>query len=214
MDKHRSKAVLRDIGINVPDGFLVSRTDAAKAHAMEMPYVLKPNGQGSSVGVFIVKEGQEELPDIADSAAMGEQIICERFTPGRELTVTVMDGRALSVTEIVPRNAFYDFDAKYADGGSIHVCPAKISDEIRDLCLTWASLAHDALGCRGITRSDFIYSDINDDLMDNVKKVVMLEVNTQPGMTPTSLVPEQAALAGMNFGQLCRWIVEDASWPR
>ena len=125
-----------------------------------------------------------------------------------------MDGEAWAVTEIVPKSAFYDYEAKYADGGSTHIVPADIPNAIRDICLTWASQAHQALGCKGVSRSDFIFSDINDQLTANVKKVVMLEVNTQPGMTPTSLVPEQAVLRGFDFGQLCRWIVEDASWPR
>ena len=214
MDKHRSKAVLRDVGINVPDGILVSRVEAAKHHAMEPPYVLKPNGQGSSKSVYIVREGDSPPADMAGDDGMGEFVICERFVPGRELTVSVMNGEAWDVTEIVPKNAFYDYDAKYSEGGSAHILPADISNDIRDICLTWAALAHNALGCRGISRADFIFSDINDDLTDDVKKVVMLEVNTQPGMTPTSLVPEQALRRGISFSRLCRRIVEDASWPR
>jgi len=214
MDKHRSKAILRDVGVNVPDGLLVSRVAAAQDHAMEPPYVLKPNGQGSSKSVYIVREGDQPPAEMASDTEMGEHIICERFHAGRELTVTVMGGEAWAVTEIVPKSSFYDYEAKYADGGSEHIVPAQIPDEIRDLCLTWAAQAHSALGCRGVSRTDFIYSHLNDELTDNVKKVVTLEVNTQPGMTPTSLVPEQALLRGMNFGQLCRWIVEDASWPR
>lgn len=223
MDKHRSKAVLRDVGINVPDGILVRRVDAARDHAMTPPYVLKPNGQGSSVGVVIVKAGDDAPSHIADHTDMGDLIICERFHAGLELTTAVMGGEALAVTAIIPQTGtFYDYAAKYSDGGSRHVVPAEIPDVITDLCKTWALLAHDALGCRGVSRADFIYlgsdadikSTVNDDLSDIVKKVVMLEVNTQPGMTPTSLVPEQAAYKGMSFGQLCRWIIEDASWPR
>lgn len=223
MDKHRSKAVLRDVGITVPDGILVRRVDAARDHAMTPPYVLKPNGQGSSVGVVIVKVGDDAPSHIADHTDMGDLIICERFHAGLELTTAVMGGEALAVTAIIPQTGtFYDYAAKYSDGGSRHVVPAEIPDAITDLCKTWALLAHDALGCRGVSRADFIYlgsdadikSTVNDDLSDIVKKVVMLEVNTQPGMTPTSLVPEQAAYKGMSFGQLCRWIIEDASWPR
>ena len=214
MDKHRSKAVLRDVGVNVPDGHLVSRVEAAKDHAMDPPYVLKPNGQGSSKSVYIVREGDNPPAEMAADTDMGDLVICERFMPGRELTVSVMDGQAWDVTEILPKNAFYDFDAKYSEGGSEHVLPADIPQDVRALCLSWAVLAHEALGCRGVTRSDFIFSDINDDLTDIVKKVVMLEVNTQPGMTPTSLVPEQAARRGISFSRLCRRIVEDASWPR
>ena len=214
MDKHRSKAVLRDVGITVPKGALVPRAMAAQDHPMEPPYVVKPNAQGSSVGVYIVKDKAEAPADMADNEAMGELVLVEEFIPGRELTVAVMDGKALAVTEIIPNTEWYDYEAKYADGGSAHVVPAQIPDAITDLCKTWALLAHETLGCRGVTRSDFRFNDINGDLTDIVNKIVMLEVNTQPGMTPTSLAPEQAGYVGLSFGQLCRWIVEDASWPR
>ena len=214
MDKHRSKAVLRDVGITVPKGALVPRAMAAQDHPMEPPYVVKPNAQGSSVGVYIVKDKAEAPADMADNEAMGELVLVEEFIPGRELTVAVMDGKALAVTEIIPNTEWYDYEAKYADGGSAHVVPAQIPDEITDLCKTWALLAHETLGCRGVTRSDFRFNDINGDLTDIVNKIVMLEVNTQPGMTPTSLAPEQAGYVGLSFSQLCRWIVEDASWPR
>ena len=214
MDKHRSKAVLRDVGITVPKGALVPRAMAAQDHPMEPPYVVKPNAQGSSVGVYIVKDKAEAPADMADNEAMGELVLVEEFIPGRELTVAVMDGKALAVTEIIPNTEWYDYEAKYGDGGSAHVVPAQIPDEITDLCKTWALLAHETLGCRGVTRSDFRFNDINGDLTDIVNKIVMLEVNTQPGMTPTSLAPEQAGYVGLSFSQLCRWIVEDASWPR
>ncbi len=215
MDKHRSKAVLRDVGITVPAGTLVFRTAAAEDHPMDPPYVLKPNSQGSSVGVYIVKAGANRPPEgIASNKAMGDVVIAEAFVPGRELTVTVMDGKALAVTEIIPKSEWYDYDAKYADGGSTHVVPAQIPQDVEDLCKTWALLAHETLGCRGITRSDFRFDEKNTQETDIVNKIVMLELNTQPGMTPTSLAPEQAAYVGMSFGQLCRWIVEDASWPR
>ncbi|MGJ8563469.1 MAG: D-alanine--D-alanine ligase [Alphaproteobacteria bacterium] len=215
MDKHRSKAVLRDVGISVPDGTLVSRISAAKDHALEPPYVVKPNAQGSSVGVYIITDGANRPPEeIAGNEAMGETVLAESFAPGRELTVTVMDGKALAVTEIMPQSGWYDYDAKYAEGGSKHVVPAQIPQEVEDLCKTWALLAHETLGCRGVTRSDFRFNDNNVEESNIVNKIVMLELNTQPGMTPTSLAPEQAAYAGLNFGQLCRWIVEDASWPR
>ena len=125
-----------------------------------------------------------------------------------------MGDRALAVTEIIPKTEWYDYEAKYAEGGSSHVVPADIPEDVSELCKTWALLAHQALGCRGVTRSDFRFNDINDDLSDIVNKIVMLELNTQPGMTPTSLVPEQAAYVGIDFRQLCRWIVEDATWPR
>jgi len=214
MDKHRSKAVLRDVGINVSEGYLMPRWSAAKEHPMDTPYVVKPNGQGSSHGIYIVREGDAPASAMASNDAMGDIVLVEKFVPGRELTVAVMDGKALGVTEIIPETEWYDYEAKYADGGSRHVVPADLPQDVTELCLTWAALAHQALGCRGITRSDFRFNDINADLTDIVNKIVMLELNTQPGMTPTSLAPEQAAHDGMTFGQLCRWIVEDASWPR
>lgn len=214
MDKHRAKAVLRDVGITVPEGLLVPREDAARAHPIDPPYVVKPNAQGSSVGVYIVKEGDQPAAQMADNKDMGNLVLVERFIPGRELTVAVMDGKALGVTEIIPNTEWYDYEAKYADGGSAHIIPAEISDEAVQLCMTWALLAHEALGCRGVSRSDFRFDEENTKKMDIVNKIVMLELNTQPGMTPTSLVPEQAAYVGMDFDQLCRWMVEDASWPR
>ena len=214
MDKHRSKAVLRDVGITVPKGALVPRLSASKDHPMSAPYVVKPNAQGSSVGVYIIKDAADAPADMASNEAMGDLVLVEEFIPGRELTVAVMNGKALAVTEIIPNTEWYDYEAKYADGGSHHVVPAKIPDEVTQICKTWALLAHETLGCRGVTRSDFRFNDINDDLTDIVNKIVMLELNTQPGMTPTSLAPEQAGYVGLSFGQLCRWIVEDASWPR
>jgi len=214
MDKHRAKAVLRDVGITVPKGMLVPRIDAASAHPMEPPYVVKPNAQGSSVGVYIIKEGDVPAAQMADNADMGELVLVEEFIAGRELTVAVMDDKALAVTEIIPNTDWYDYEAKYADGGSHHVVPANISEEAAQLCMTWALLAHETLGCRGISRSDFRFDEKNLKKTDMVNKMVMLELNTQPGMTPTSLAPEQAAYVGINFDQLCRWMVEDASWPR
>ena len=178
MDKHRSKAVLRDIGITVPRGALVPRLSAASDHPMEPPYVAKPNAQGSSVGVYIVQDGDDAPSDMADNESMGDLVLVEEFIPGRELTVAVMDGKALAVTEIIPKTEWYDYEAKYADGGSAHVVPAKIPDEVTEICKTWALMAHKALGCKGITRSDFRFNDINDDLTDIVNKIVMLELNT------------------------------------
>ena len=221
MDKHRAKIVLKSVGINVPEGKLVPRKLAAKEHVLNPPYVLKPNAQGSSVGVYIIEDNQESPPlDIAMNDKMGDLVLAEEFAPGRELTVAVLNGKALCVTEILPAKEYeyYDYEAKYADGGSLHVLPAKIPDAASKLCMQWAELAHKVLGCKGLTRSDFRFDDKNikknakkDDI---VNKMVMLELNTQPGMTPKSLAPEQAEEMGMDFRQLCRWIVEDASWPR
>ena len=214
MDKHRAKSVLRDAGITVPEGGLMSRADVAAAHPLVPPYVVKPNGQGSSFGVHIVKPGDGPLTALADQDTMGETVIVEKYVPGRELTVAVMGDRALAVTEIVPNTDWYDFEAKYSDGGSHHVVPAQIPDDVTKLCLEWALKAHKALGCQGVSRADYRYDDITENLTDIVNKIVMLEVNTQPGMTPTSLAPEQAAHSGISFEHLCRWMVEDASWPR
>ena len=172
---------------------------------MAPPYVVKPNAQGSSVGVFLVFEGANTPPQelLSPTWDWGEEVMIEPYIAGKELAVAVMDGRALTVTEIVPRTGFYDYDAKYVEGGSQHLVPAQMPPAAFDRALRMAEAAHAALGCQGVTRSDFRYDDINDLL-------VLLEVNTQPGMTPTSLVPEQAAHTGVSFDQLVAWITEDA----
>ena len=205
MDKAKAKAVIAAAGVRVPGGGLFDRFQAARAHVMAPPYVVKPNAQGSSVGVFLVFEGANSPPRelLAPSWTFGDQVMIEPYIAGLEMSVAVMDGRALAVTEIVPTTGFYDYDAKYAGGGSEHVLPARISADATARAKAMAEAAHAALGCRGVTRSDFRYDDINDLL-------VLLEVNTQPGMTPTSLVPEQAAHLGIGFDDLVCWIVEDA----
>jgi D-alanine-D-alanine ligase len=171
---------------------------------MAPPYVVKPNAQGSSVGVFRVFEGANGPPVELLSPAwnLGDEVLVEPYVPGLELSVAVLGGRALAVTEIEAATGFYDFDAKYGEGGSRHILPARIPDEVARLALEQAAAAHAALGCHGLTRSDFRYDGVNDLL-------VLLEVNTQPGMTPTSLAPEQAAHAGMGFDDLVLWITED-----
>jgi D-alanine-D-alanine ligase len=205
MDKAKAKAVLAAAGVIVPGGGLHNRFDAARDHVMAPPYVVKPNAQGSSVGVFLVFEGANRPPQelVQDSWTFGEEVMIEPYIPGKELAVAVMGDKAVSVTEIVPSTGFYDYEAKYGEGGSSHVVPAPIPPPIFDKALRQAELAHAALGCRGLTRSDFRYDDLNQNL-------VLLEVNTQPGMTPTSLAPEQAAHAGISFDELVLWIVEDA----
>jgi D-alanine-D-alanine ligase len=172
---------------------------------MAPPYVVKPNAEGSSVGVFMVFEGANGPPqELAQPGwTFGEEVLIEPYIRGLELAVAVMDGKALTVTEIVPRTGFYDYEAKYGEGGSSHVLPARIPEAVAAKAKAHAELAHAALGCRGITRSDLRYDDINEVL-------VLLEVNTQPGMTPTSLVPEQAAYLGVGFDDLVLWITEDA----
>lgn len=214
MDKHRAKHVLKSVGINVAEGGLYKRTDITKSHPIAPPYVVKPNGQGSSKSVYIIRrEDSNQRAAIAADYEMGDYVVVEQYIPGRELTVAVKDFDAICVTEIIPKG-WYDYDEKYGDNAAEHVCPAKLPDYVTELCLTWAELAHEALGCRGVSRADFRFNDENCTSDNVVNKIVMLEVNTQPGMTPTSLVPEQAAHIGVDFAQLCRWMVEDASWPR
>jgi len=209
MDKQRAKAVLREAGLNCPEGLIVSRFEAAAAHAMTPPYVAKPNAQGSSVGVVIVPEGANAPPAIlaSDDWPYGDEVLVERFIPGRELTVAVMGERALAVTEIVPKTTFYDYEAKYAEGGSVHAVPANIPQSVAEEAMQAALVAHRAIGCRGVTRSDFRYDAVTNMLW-------LLEINTQPGMTPTSLAPEQAAYCGIGFSELVEWMAEDASCPR
>ncbi len=208
MDKQRAKAVLREAGIQCPEGQLISRFEAARDHVMKPPYVAKPNAQGSSVGVVIVPEGANRPPAILGSEdwPYDEEVLIERFIPGRELTVAVMGDKPLTVTEIVPKTAFYDYDAKYSDGGSAHQLPADVPQAVFDECMAEALKAHQLLGCRGLTRSDFRYDP-------ETGGVWLLEINTQPGMTPTSLAPEQAAHCGIGFPDLVAWMVENAACP-
>ena len=205
MDKAKAKAVLAAAGVTVPGGGLFDRFEAARRHVMPPPYVVKPNAQGSSVGVLLVFEGANTPPQdlIAPSWTYGDQVMIEPYIAGQELAVAVMDGRALTITEIVPRTGFYDYEAKYGEGGSMHVVPAQLPEPVAQRALHLAELAHAALGCRGVTRADLRYDGVNDIL-------ALLEVNTQPGMTPTSLVPEQAAHLGIGFDELVAWMVEDA----
>ena len=216
MHKERAKAVFRAAGLPLVDSILVDRHVASERHVMKPPYVVKPVNQGSSVGVFIVRAGDNRPPGElgTDKWSLGDEVMVEDYVPGRELTVAVMgtagDGKgALAVTEIVPKTSFYDYDAKYAPGGSKHVVPAKLSRAVTEEAMRLAERAHAALGCRGASRTDFRYDDTG-----GKNRLIVLEVNTQPGMTPTSLVPEQAAYRGMSFNALVRWIIEDASCDR
>jgi len=212
MQKDRAKVVLRDAGVPVPDGIVVNRLEAARAHVFERPYVIKPVAEGSSVGVFIVAEGQNHFPEelTRPDWAYGDDVLVERFIPGKELTCAVMGDKALDVIEILPTVRFYDYEAKYAPGGSKHLLPAPVKPNVYQEARRLALLAHRALGCRGVSRADFRY----DDRIEGTRGLVCLEVNTQPGMTETSLVPELAAYAGMPFEELVRWMVEDASLNR
>jgi D-alanine-D-alanine ligase len=211
MNKQCAKAVFEDFKIPSPRGVIVPRREAAGGHVMKPPYVIKPNAQGSSVGVFIVREGDNRPPSelTSEKWSLGEDVLVESFIPGRELTVTVMGERALCVTEITTQLAFYDYEAKYAAGGSHHILPADLPGPVTERCLDLALRAHKALGCRGVSRADFRYDENNAG-----EKLYCLEVNTQPGLTPTSLVPEQANHLGVSFVELCVWLMEDASCAR
>lgn len=213
MDKEKAKTIARRVGIPVAEARIVSREEAAEKHVMTPPYVIKPVNEGSSFGVLIVREDQSHPPQELYSAdwPYGERIMVERYIPGRELTCAVVGDVALGVTEIIPEgHAFYDYDAKYVQGGSKHQCPAEIKPNIYQKIQTLSLKAHQAIGCRGVTRSDFRF----DDGPAGTGELVWLEINTQPGMTPTSLVPEIAAHAGHSFEELLTWMVEDASCNR
>lgn len=206
MDKGRAKDVFRAAGLPVAESRIVPREEAEAAHVLPPPYVVKPNNEGSSVGIHIVAEGANRPPVLGPS--MPAEVMVEAYAPGRELTVAVLGDRPLAVTDILTEG-WYDWEAKYAPGGSRHVIPAEIPPEVEAACLRMALVAHRALGCRGLTRTDFRWDEGR-----GLDGLVVLELNTQPGMTPTSLAPEQAAAAGMDFPALCRWIVEDAGCGR
>ena len=212
MNKQKSIALFKEAGIPVAEGKVVHRLKAAESHVYPPPYVIKPVAQGSSVGVFIVYEDHAHPPQelYSEDWAFGEDVLVERFVPGKELTCAVMGDTALGVIDIVPASGFYDYDAKYAPGGSNHILPAEISPFVYQEVQKVALQAHQALGCRGVSRADFRY----DDRVEGVGGLVCLEVNTQPGMTETSLVPEIAAHAGHSFEELVSWMVEDASCGR
>ncbi len=206
MDKQRSKEAFHVAGLPIAQSVIVPKSDVMASHVMPVPYVVKPNNEGSSVGIYIVNEGSNGPPQVSDD--MPEQLMVEQYVAGRELTVTVMGDRPLTVTEIMT-DGWYDYDAKYKPGGSWHVLPAEIPSDIFDRCMGYSVRAHQVLGCRGVSRTDFRWDDSK-----GADGLFLLETNTQPGMTPTSLVPEQAAHLGMTFGQLCAWMVEDASCDR
>lgn len=211
MDKEKTKEVYRAEGLPVMDSRLACKDEVSARHVMEPPYVVKPYNEGSSVGVYIVNEGANTPPKLAPE--MPEIVMVETFAPGRELTASVMgvgegDPGALCVTDILT-DGWYDYEAKYAEGGSRHVCPAEIPEEITAACLDYATRAHRVLGCKGVSRTDFRWDETR-----GLDGLILLETNTQPGMTPTSLTPEQAQTCGYTFGQLCRWLVEDASCNR
>jgi D-alanine-D-alanine ligase len=206
MDKSASKAAFAAAGLPVAPSRIVSPEELEAEDPMPRPYVVKPVNEGSSVGVTIMREGDNRRAEIARSWKFDRRIMVEAFIPGRELTVAVMGDRALEVTEIDTSNVFYDYEAKYAEGGSRHTLPAPVHPEIREQAKEVALRAHQALGCRGVSRADLRY----DDTAGEPGRLYLLEVNTQPGMTRTSLVPEQAAHVGIPFPELCAWMVREA----
>lgn len=207
MDKPQAKRVFEAAGLRCPEGRVMSPRALARGEDIARPYVVKPANEGSSVGVRLILSGDNEPPLGTDEWSFTDSVLVERYIPGRELTVAVMGERALAVTEISPRDGFYDYDTKYTEGRADHAVPAEIPPEIYGLALEQALTAHRALGCRGVSRADFRY----DDTGARPGQLYLLEVNTQPGMTPLSLVPEQAAHLGMSFPELCAWMVENAA---
>mgnify|MGYP001364205659 CR=1 FL=1 len=205
MNKQKAREVFQRNGLPVARGSLVKSSIISKGHPMSVPYVIKPNNEGSSVGVTIILNEADNLPIIEH---LPETILVEEFIPGRELTVTILDDKPLALTEIISP-VWYDYKAKYQSGGSEHVLPALVPTQIKDACYSYALAAHKALGCRGVTRVDLRWNDDQD-----VEGLFLLELNTQPGMTTTSLVPEQAKACGISFENLCKWLVEDASCLR
>ena len=207
MDKEKTKAAYRAAGLPVMQSLLAPRDEVRKRHVMPPPYVVKPNNEGSSVGVYIVHEAANSPPHLDDN--MPDVVMVEAYAPGREMSVAVMGARALTLTDIISTSGWYDYHAKYSAGGSRHVLPADVPAEITAACLDYALRAHHVLGCRGLSRTDFRWDESR-----GLEGLILLETNTQPGMTPTSLAPEQAAHLGISFADLCRWLVEDASCDR
>jgi D-alanine-D-alanine ligase len=204
MHKPTAKLVFEHAGIPVAEHVIVARQVLVEGDPMPRPYVVKPLNEGSSVGVRIVRNG-DNLSPMGTDWVFGDAVMVERFVPGREFTVAVLGDRPLAVTEITTERGFYDYDAKYAPGGSRHVIPAQLEPAVYEEAMALAACAHRALGCRGVSRADLRYDG---------RQLYMLEVNTQPGMTPTSLVPEQAAYAGISFHDLVAWMVENAECDR
>jgi len=212
MHKEMTKVILNEADVPVPGGCVAHRLEAAKAHLLPPPYVIKPVAEGSSVGVFIVQKEHAHPPQELNRAdwSFGEMVLIEPYIAGKELTCAVMGDRALGVIEIVPTVKFYDYEAKYGPGGSKHLLPAPVPADVYEEVRRLSLAAHQALECRGVSRADFRY----DDTKPGTEGLFCLEVNTQPGMTQTSLVPEMAAYADISFENLVRWMVEDASLGR
>jgi len=205
MNKQSAKSLFTAHGIPCPEGKLLSIAEFGDTMPLDPPFVVKPNNEGSSIGVMVIRKGDNRVT--LDNWPYGNDVLVEQYIVGRELTVAVIGSRPLGVTELRPHTGFYDYEAKYTNGKTLHICPAPIPAEIAELAMEYAVLAHQVLGCRGISRSDFRY----DDTVYSPGRLYMLEVNTQPGMTPLSLVPEQAAHADMSMRDLVTWMVENAA---
>jgi D-alanine-D-alanine ligase len=201
MDKVMAKRIFQMAGIQVADHVIATSGTLSKTHVMEPPYVIKPTNEGSSVGVHIVRSGDNIERFSEPGWPFGTYVMVEKYIEGREFTAAVIGDRALAVTEIITDRGFYDYDAKYVEGGSTHVIPADIDQGLYDEIMRLALLAHQSLGCRGVSRADFRYDG---------KEIYILEVNTQPGLTPTSLIPEQAAHVNISFNELITWMVDNA----
>lgn len=206
MDKEMTKRLLASAGMPVADGVVATKDQVLAGHVLPPPYVVKPVDEGSSVGVRIVKAGDNFTVLAEDAWVYGDKVLVEQFIPGRELTVGIMGDEALAITEIVPTQNFFDYTAKYTDGGATHICPAQIPDDVAAEAKRLALLAHRMLGCEPVSRSDFRW----DDSKPGTSGLYFLETNTQPGFTPLSLLPEQAAARGITYADLCAWIVERA----
>lgn len=209
MDKVVARNICEINGIRVPEGVVAKFSEAAAGRVMDPPFVIKPIGEGSSLGVYIVFDKNTPLPT-AEEWSFDDKVLVERYIPGREIQVAVLDGKAIGAIEIQPHSGFYDYEAKYTDGKATHLMPAPIHEQAYTQVLDWAAIAHKALKCRGVSRSDFRY----DDTKGEPGQLYYLETNPQPGLTPLSLVPEIAAHSGMTYAQLVQWMIEDASCHR
>ncbi|TAJ96634.1 MAG: D-alanine--D-alanine ligase [Reyranella sp.] len=209
MDKPLARHIFASLGLRVAEGRVIERRTLACGDPMPRPYVVKPIDQGSSIGVHIVRDGDNLAAVEAAEAAFGERVLIEKFVPGRELTVAVMGDKPVAVTELRPRTRFYDYEAKYTDGITEHLVPAPIPEDVYEAAKQWAFAAYQELGCNGLARADFRW----DDSKPGTSGLVILELNTQPGMTPLSLAPEQAKWAGISWSQLMTWMVEHARHP-
>ena len=207
MDKTMAKRLFVAAGLRVPEGKLLSRAEVVAGDPLPRPYVVKPYNEGSSVGVTIIKAGDNAKPFAGIDWPFGDVVLAERFIPGRELTCGVMGDKAMAVTELRPKSGFYDYANKYTGGMTEHLVPAPLPADVYAECLRMALAAHQALGCRGVSRSDFRYDDTG---KGGVSEIYLLETNTQPGMTELSLVPEQAKYLGMSYPELVSWMVEHA----